>query len=451
MTRRRSSARTSKPSRRTAAAYYFHRPISAGGAAHLDYNDSVTTGRIRWLALASAALGAGVVGLTAYAQDAADDKRPTLHEDLDPPPTDPDAARHAIYGPDPSAHQNPSAFADKGKILPKPSNDAKKADDEPVHGRGGFAADRDTESRPDYHTGPDGTLHYVTVFNPSVLPFKRMSSMDAVRDDYTLYTASRALEDLPVGGSPDSDRDLFWGSVVVDLKPGVDVPLPSVAPDMRIMSYEIRPQAQDIVFSKDGGDNFFVRSEQPGVSGSYRLVFLADADTRYFGAKVPSGYRVRDLARLAPPSLFHPVPARAQVMAEKAHRFLGVDASMNLGDALDKLVYYFRSFEAKSAPSATGDIFWDLFASQAGVCRHRSFAFMVAANALGIPTRYLTNEAHAWVEVWVPKLEWIRIDLGGAALRSVKNCRPRSRCRTRSSNQTIPKPLRRSTTLPKSC
>jgi hypothetical protein len=52
--------------------------------------------------------------------------------------------------------------------------------------------------------------------------------------------------------------------------------------------------------------------------------------------------------------------------------------------------------------------------SKKGVCRHRAFAFLVTAQSLGIPTRVITNEAHAWVEVFDSRL-WRRIDLGGAA------------------------------------
>src|SRR5439155_17512471 len=36
---------------------------------------------------------------------------------------------------------------------------------------------------------------------------------------------------------------------------------------------------------------------------------------------------------------------------------------------------------------------------------------------LGLPTRLVENEAHAFVEVWFPGRNWQRIDLGGAALR----------------------------------
>src|SRR5262249_50796144 len=63
----------------------------------------------------------------------------------------------------------------------------------------------------------------------------------------------------------------------------------------------------------------------------------------------------------------------------------------------------------------TGDVYLDLAYSKRGVCRHRAFAFVLTANAAGIPARYVTNEAHAFVEVRVPDRGWIRIDLGGAA------------------------------------
>ena len=76
----------------------------------------------------------------------------------------------------------PAAIRSGDKIIPKPplSDPARAPKDEPVLGAGGFAADRQTQMRPDNKTGPDSTLHYVSVFNPDVLPFKRMSAFDAV-------------------------------------------------------------------------------------------------------------------------------------------------------------------------------------------------------------------------------------------------------------------------------
>jgi hypothetical protein len=111
------------------------------------------------------------------------------------------------------------------------------------------------------------------------------------------------------------------------------------------------------------------------------------------------------------------VPAAVMKQAEITLEKLGVDRDMSLDVSFNKLVGYFRAFQAGDIQHPTGDIYRDLCDSQAGVCRHRSFAFMITANALGIPTRFVENEAHAFVEVWFPDRNWQRIDLGGSALK----------------------------------
>jgi hypothetical protein len=83
-------------------------------------------------------------------------------------------------------------------------------------------------------------------------------------------------------------------------------------------------------------------------------------------------------------------------------------------DAIAKLVQYFRGFaDSEEPPRGRASIYLDLALSKKGVCRHRAFAFLVTAQSLGIPTRMVVNEAHAWVEVHDGTL-WRRIDLGGA-------------------------------------
>ena len=259
------------------------------------------------------------------------------------------------------------------------------------------------------------------MFNPDVLPFKRMSALDAVGDDYTLHVA-RTAPRRAAGRRHDRPRtrDRFWGDVLVQLQPGVDVPLPSVAPDMRILSYEVEAARSALTFAKDGADNFYVRSDESSASGTYRLVFLADADAGYFAPSLPpTPLHGRATSRSDAPPELRPVIPRDGAAAPRSVTLdkLGIDADMDLGVAFNKLVGYFRGFEASDITHPTGDIYRDLCDSQAGVCRHRSFAFMITANALGIPTRYVENEAHAFVEVWFPERGWQRIDLGGAALR----------------------------------
>jgi hypothetical protein len=367
------------------------------------------------LAVVATAAAAGL----AIAQQAGNAPRPVPHEPIRELTNE--AVSPTIGGSD---AVNPNAIAAGDKVLPKPrlDRDADRgaAKGEPVLGKGGFAADRDTTMRPDENTGADSTLHYVSVFNPDVLPFKRMSAFDEVRADQTLHVHAPALAEVPVGGTTDArTRDRFWGDVLVELAPGRDVPLPSVAPDMRILSYETKPRIA-LHFSKDGADNFFVRSDEASASGTYRLVFLVDADAGYFAPSLPPhAWKVRDVQAQAQASGLSVAvpPALDRDTKHVLQDLLGVDRDMALGPAFNSLVSRFRAFQPGEILNPSGDTYRDLCDSKRGVCRHRAFAFMITANALGIPTRLVENEAHAFVEVWFPERNWQRIDLGGAALR----------------------------------
>ncbi len=357
--------------------------------------------------------GVGVVGL---ATGQGKSRKVTPHEDLPAPNGDKVSPMIGSTG----DGVNPVAFTAGDKVLRKPSTEkpSDKPKGEPVLGAGGFGADRETSLKPDDKTGPDTRLQYISVFNPDVLPFKRMSSLDTAAEDYQLKIARPALTEVRVGGTTAKDRDRFWGSVLLQLSPGVDVPLPSVAPDMRILSYEIKPKTT-LRFEKDGADNFYVRSDESNAAGTYRLVFLADADAGYFAPSLPTIARMTPqmVATMAPPELRPVIPENVRRSARITLDKIGIDANMDLAISFNKLVGFFRAFEAKKLPNQTGDIYRDLCDSQAGVCRHRAFSFMITANVLGIPTRYVQNEAHAFVEVWFPERRWQRIDLGGAALR----------------------------------
>ena len=375
-------------------------------------------GRMRSVRVIAALLVAAAAGL-ALAQTGPS-KPIVLHEPLPEPSADKGSPMIGSA----SADKAPAAFSAGDKVLPKPDTSrepAKGSGGEPVLGKGGFAADRETAMKPDENTGPDSTLHYVSVFNPDVLPFKRMSVFDKIGDDETLHVGATALAEVTVGGTTDPrTRDRFWGDVLVQLQPGKDVPLPSVAPDMRILSYEVKPKIE-LHFSRDGADNFYVRSDEASASGTYRLVFLADADAGYFAPSLPEhSYYVRDVAAHAPPELRNQlaaVPSGLRRQAAITLNKIGIDRDMDLHAAFNQLVRYFRAFKPGDIAHPTGDMYRDLCDSQAGVCRHRAFAFMITANALGIPTRFVENEAHAFVEVWFPERNWQRIDLGGAALR----------------------------------
>ena len=335
-----------------------------------------------------------------------------LHENIPKP-----AARSSrIPGSTPAAKQNPPGIVAQEKLIPKP-NATVKLPSEIAHGTKDFAADRNTEWRPDYSTGADGTLRYVAVFDPSIMPFKRMTVLDRVNDDYSLSASSTEILPISVGGSPRGDEDLFWGSIVTYLPANKKIPFPSLSPGMRILSYETTPEL-DVQFAKDKADSFYVYTTESHKPVEFRLVFLAAARKEYFSSsKISSELKTEELSQLARESgISVPLlPSDIQRSAKLAARRLKVSGKRKLSVTLSTLVKYFREFSSKPAPENTSNPYLDLLLNQAGVCRHRAYTFVITAQSLGIPARYAANEAHAFVEVWLPS-GWARIDLGGAAL-----------------------------------
>jgi len=61
-----------------------------------------------------------------------------------------------------------------------------------------------------------------------------------------------------------------------------------------------------------------------------------------------------------------------------------------------------------------GDMMLACARSREGACRNRAVVFMVVANTVGIPTRYVTSDCHAYVEVYFGNIKrWVGMDLGG--------------------------------------
>lgn len=352
-----------------------------------------------------------VAGL-AIAQQA---RRPArvLHEDLPEPTTD--RSNPMIGG---EGSSMPVAIRSGDKVLPVPNEDASRAG-EPVFGESGRAADRKTAIEMDAPTGKDGTLTYESVFQPDVVPFKRMTVLDAVDADFKMIRKNSALVEVPVTNERiDATRDdAFVGFMLVQFERGKDIPIPSVSPEQRIARVELEPPLR-VKFEKDGADNFYIRSDEANANGKFRLKMTVVAPPTYFAPRFPKGnYTPRIVATMAPLGVRAQLPDNVRAEGMRTLQKLDVDPSLELQSTFNKVVSYFRAFEAKPLPRNTGNIYRDLCDSQAGVCRHRAFAFMITVNALGIPARYVENEAHAFAEVWFPEVGWQRIDLGGAAVR----------------------------------
>jgi hypothetical protein len=273
--------------------------------------------------------------------------------------------------------------------------------------------------RPDRQTSLDLGLDYYEAFNPAIAPFKRLLALDATRLDGDGKTPVLGVNDArrtivrietPDAAPPDArPRDRFQGEVDLDFHDERSQRLPSVSPESRILALATTPHVA-VRVERDAADNFFLRADGELPEGPVHVSFLTDAPRAYFGALVP---------RVPLRALTNEVPPLAPSIARRALRFaaqLGITPASDLRSAIETLTKHFRAFvESSTPPQNTGDLYLDLVRGSKGLCRHRAYGFVVTAHALGIPARFVQNEAHSWVEVKLEGSGFLRIDLGGAA------------------------------------
>jgi len=327
---------------------------------------------------------------------------PTLHEPIPPDPREDVALAVALDGDLPAAINTPRGLVSApDPARPFGTGDAPYSPSPKGDAPGDkFRPDRDTH-RPD-------TLPYDDPFMPSTAPFKRLSAYDMVDANYTLSVRDTHATPLAISASPPPDgaEEQFYADMVIDLAAGRKVRIPSVGPGSRVLRARAGVGTQDVKFTlyKDGAENWFIEGDS---SMRARLVMELSVPRAAFGGDF--GNPTRAELRAVPP-----LPPNVQTAAGQVAQKIGVTPKSSPREVVTKLVTYFRSFQdSDDPPSGRGDIYLDLALNQKGVCRHRSFAFLVTALYLGIPTRMISNEAHAWVEVDDGHM-WRRIDLGGA-------------------------------------
>jgi transglutaminase-like putative cysteine protease len=361
---------------------------------------------VRTLTLAATILTLGwVSGLGAGRADARDG--PVLHEPIAPDPSEDLALRVAVDGDLPAAIQTPNGVVGVPDPLRPPTPF------EPAYGPAGahdaFVPDTDTK-RPELSD-------YDDPFTPSTAPFKRLEAFDSVRSDYQLEVRDERLVRLTTtqsGAPPAAGEDPFYGDLVVDVPGEGSTRIPSVGPGARVVRARLGVGASDVPFRilRDGADNWFLQlAKLPGApippATRARLVMEVAIPRAAFGGPLAD-------ANWSDLPIVTPLPDNVARDAFEVRSVVGVSRAMRPREAIAKLVDYFRGFvDSVDPPRARGSVYLDLALSRKGVCRHRAFAFLVTAQSLGIPTRLVENEAHAWVEVHDGRL-WRRIDLGGA-------------------------------------
>ncbi len=277
---------------------------------------------------------------------------------------------------------------------------------------------RDSTNQLDDLTDHVDPLQYFPQFDPSVLPYKRQVSQNQVTrtpdGSYRIELASKTFTPVDIPRTTpltaSSQEDTFWGSFLIRTESGQLHPIPSVAPDQRVLQLKSEP-AVPLTIVRDQADNYYIRADYNGL---VRVNLQLAAPRFYFDGTLQTTVRWNDF----PPALRPTLAPEIRTVANRVLSKLAVDnRTMPPHDALMRLIEHFRDFESRAlaANARTGDMYETIALGKAGVCRHRSHAFIISAHALGIPTRFIYNETHAFVEIYWPGQGWRRIDLGGAA------------------------------------
>lgn len=255
-------------------------------------------------------------------------------------------------------------------------------------------------SRNGYHTEPT----CIAVFDPFLAPRKRYEIYDAIYTNYNAYIYDNTPK--PIELSNKKEENVFTGTINLELSSNY-IRIPSVAPTAKIHSYTTYPSV-NLEFYKDGADNYYVKSSTN--YGKVILNFVTSADSTYWNYYIPSDLTLDDITeeKITPPLS---VISKANIVIEK----LGLTGEKNLKEIVSTLYKYFSGFTPGEIPSEEEepDPYLAMALSEHGCCYVRSFACFVTANSIGVPTRLVTNECHAFVEMYIPDHGWIEVQLGG--------------------------------------
>ncbi|MEZ4371394.1 MAG: transglutaminase domain-containing protein [Polyangiaceae bacterium] len=326
---------------------------------------------------------------------------PVLHEYFEPDPKEDVMLQATAMGSDlPAAIDTPSGVVRAPDISRMPSQVEK------AYGGSSTPESVDASYRIDSDTTRPDVVSYDDPFTPAVTPFKRLYAYDAVSDSLELVVEDKSMTKLSLGGVTQVSDDQFFADMTVDLEADVPVRVPSPGPMAKLLKARSQP---DVKFEmlRDSADNWFIRAEQ---RARVRLVMQIAVPRDAFGGR---------FADVSFASLKPRLPALPRAVREDAlevARHIGITAGQTPRSVVQSLVAYFRGFAPSGQRPQAGGValYKELALSKKGVCRHRAYAFMITAHAVGIPARMIRNEAHAWVEVWDGQI-WHRIDLGGAA------------------------------------
>jgi hypothetical protein len=295
--------------------------------------------------------------------------------------------------------------------------------------RGGQNGDdfRYAANQPDTRTlfrnGQSGSPTCFAIFNPSLQDgdrLKRGFVCDAITADYIAYVASPQRVALELS---DVEYELrFQGEIPLYVASNQPIAIPSVSPTANIISYTSSSPDVPFDFFKDGADNYYVVASRLAHGQNIQLTIMTTANASYFqpyNPLIPETLTINEI----PETMKHTPPPSVCEKARLIIGDLGLTGETNVKKIIHTMVEYFSNFTKGDIPTPEQepDTYIAIARAKHGACYPRSYAFFITANAIGIPTRLITNDCHAFVEVYIPPYGWEMIDLGGLGVPSICN------------------------------
>ena len=256
---------------------------------------------------------------------------------------------------------------------------------------------------------------------------KRWQVLDAASEHYRMFIFNRTAVGISVQGGKEYEM-VYYLHLNISARAGELTSIPSPTPDSDILHYSYNEaNGTTLSFYKDSADNYYI---EPNQNENATLFIMFGTDDDYHNDDISGSWSLGDI----PDEAKVPVPqALINVVWDMLDNELSGTELEDLQDEddietiVDALVSYCWGFSLRDSlgeynvpnVSPDSDIYQTILSEEVGAGRHRAFAFFVTANALGLPTRYVSNDIHAFVEVYIPftpgysSANWRVIDLGG--------------------------------------
>jgi len=184
--------------------------------------------------------------------------------------------------------------------------------------------------------------------------------------------------------------------------------IPSAGADMRFLEMNILDsdgQVLDIGYQvgADSANNYYFRAKNIKIPREVILQYTVAVPAQYYGHEIPENI---------PFSFNKGIPAEVGQALER----IGITTEENdYREVFFKIVDYFRDFQL--IPGGISEdhesVYLDIVSSRCGVCRQRAGAFARTLIGIGMKATLVHTDVHAYVEVDIPGIGWMQIDLGG--------------------------------------